>query len=93
MEGQSGISELSVILWLSAVGASKSRNETEASSSENSTAPSSLSPMKNNETVVLQSESPLVDLVQSDREPVTSPAAVISANSDRNKADAFLAQQ
>ena len=30
MEGQSGISELSVILWLSAVGASKSRNETEA---------------------------------------------------------------
>ena len=48
---------------------------------------------KTNETVVLQSESPLVDLVQSDRERVTSPAAVISVNSDRNKADAFLAQQ
>ena len=63
------------------------------SSSENSTPPSSLSPTKNNETVVLQSESPLLDLVQSDREPVTSPAAVISANSDRNKADAFLVQQ
>ena len=40
--------------------------------------PSSFSPTKNNETNVLQSETPLVDLVQSNSEPVTSPVAVIS---------------
>ena len=55
--------------------------------SENSTPPLTLSPAKKNATNGLQSEPPLVDLVHSDRECVTSPAAVASVNCDQNKAD------
>lgn len=55
--------------------------------SENSTSPSTLSPAKKKATNGLQSDPPLVDLVHSDRECVTSPAAVASVNCDQNKAD------